>query len=61
MEGCGSGCTHRDDEPHDDPGPMDGVEDEDKDVVNDPRRAPSNGGQRDPDDGEDEPLSDPDV
>ena len=45
----------------DDPGPYQGVEDEKEDVSDDRRKAPPNGGRRDPDDNEDEPLGDPDV
>lgn len=44
----------------DNPGPNQGVEDEDEDVEGDRRRAPANGDQRDPKDDDEVVWSDPD-
>jgi len=46
-----------DSEPHDDPAPMDGVEDADEDVTDDPRRAQANDDQKEPEDDDEEVWS----
>ena len=43
--------------PHDDPAPYDGVEDEEEDVTDDPRRVQANDDQKEPEDDDEEVWS----